>query len=326
MNKQRFIKILQDYHNIPGEDRNKLHELAKNYPYSQIIHTLVAKANHDAKTDIAEQTLHYAAFYATDRHILKEVIQERPSIPISTSVEAHAPIAETTHATAAETVSNHYITVAPEAYDQGSDKIRDAVLSDLESLKKSKASYMQWLEEDSPPAQVKKEPAKKAAKSVEKQKKSPVKKSLDSTKLKVKEAKTSAKEAKNTTEKKKEKTPKTKKSSKDKVEKEPDAAVAEQTKGRKPKKIAHDEQKAIIENFISKEPSITAKPLKSSDNQPDLSESSTAFNEDLVSENLAQILVNQGKKSKAVDIYKKLIWKFPQKKAYFASRIEELQK
>ncbi|GAA0894258.1 hypothetical protein GCM10009122_39390 [Fulvivirga kasyanovii] len=324
MNKQRFIKILQDYHNIPGEDRNKLHELAKNYPYSQIIHTLVAKANHDAKTDIAEQTLHYAAFYATDRHILKEVIQERPSALVSTPAEVHEPIAESTPV-ATEAASQHYITVAPEAYDQSSDQIRDAVLSDLESLKKSKASYMQWLEEDTPPAKVKKEPAKakKASKSVEKEKKSPVKKSQSNVKPKVKESKTSAKEVKTTAEKKKEKTPKTKK---DKVEKEPDAAVSTQPKGRKPKKIAHDEQKAIIENFISKEPSITAKPLKSSDNQPDLSEASTSFNEDLVSENLAQILVNQGKKSKAIDIYKKLIWKFPQKKAYFASRIEELQK
>jgi len=43
-----------------------------------------------------------------------------------------------------------------------------------------------------------------------------------------------------------------------------------------------------------------------------------------VSENLAQILLSQGKKQKAIEIYKKLIWKFPQKKAYFAARIEEL--
>jgi len=49
------------------------------------------------------------------------------------------------------------------------------------------------------------------------------------------------------------------------------------------------------------------------------------FGEGLVSENLAKIMIKQGKKSKAVDIYKKLIWKYPQKKAYFASQIESIK-
>lgn len=311
LNKQRFIKILKDYHNIPDEDRNKLHDLAKNYPYSQIIHTLVAKANHDAKTEIADQTLHYAAFYASDRHTLKEIIQEKPipsSIPVTLQEE-----------TQAEATSNHHITVSPDVYDQGADNIRSAVLSDLESLRKSKASYMQWLEDDTS-EKPQKEPVK-----ADVVRKSAAKKS--STTAKKKEAKASIKEAKTPKEKKKSETSRTKKKApKEKAEKEPDATIPKKVKSVKPNKVAHDEQKEIIEKFISKEPSITAKPLKSSENQPDLSETSTSFNEDLVSENLAQILVNQGKKSKAIDIYKKLIWKFPQKKAYFASRIEELQK
>lgn len=48
--------------------------------------------------------------------------------------------------------------------------------------------------------------------------------------------------------------------------------------------------------------------------------------DDLVTENLAAILVRQGKKDKAVEVYKKLILKIPEKKAYFATQIEELQK
>ena len=49
------------------------------------------------------------------------------------------------------------------------------------------------------------------------------------------------------------------------------------------------------------------------------------FGDQLVSENLAKILAKQGKTEKAIDIYKKLVWKFPQKKAYFASQIESLK-
>ena len=58
----------------------------------------------------------------------------------------------------------------------------------------------------------------------------------------------------------------------------------------------------------------------------DLSLPSVKFRDDIISENLACIMVKQGKHEKAIDIYKKLIWKFPQKKTYFASQIEELKK
>ena len=41
---------------------------------------------------------------------------------------------------------------------------------------------------------------------------------------------------------------------------------------------------------------------------------------------LALILIKQGKKEKAIEVLKKLIWKFPQKKTYFAAQIEDLKK
>ena len=37
-------------------------------------------------------------------------------------------------------------------------------------------------------------------------------------------------------------------------------------------------------------------------------------------------IIKQGKKDKAIEVLKKLIWKFPQKKAYFAAQIEDLKK
>ena len=90
-----------------------------------------------------------------------------------------------------------------------------------------------------------------------------------------------------------------------------------------------NQQTEIIEEFIKKDPSITKPtPGKTQENvaQEDLSLKSIEIKEDLISENLAIIMEKQGKIQKAKDIYKKLIWKFPQKKAYFASRIEELER
>ena len=58
----------------------------------------------------------------------------------------------------------------------------------------------------------------------------------------------------------------------------------------------------------------------------DLTEKSTHFADNVISETLVEILIKQGKKTKAIEVLKKLIWKFPQKKAYFAAQIEELKK
>ena len=86
------------------------------------------------------------------------------------------------------------------------------------------------------------------------------------------------------------------------------------------------EQQEIIDKFIKKEPSIKRKKAEEPvENSSDLSKSSVSFGNDLVSENLAKVMIKQGKINKAIDIYKKLIWKFPQKKAYFASQIESLK-
>jgi len=53
---------------------------------------------------------------------------------------------------------------------------------------------------------------------------------------------------------------------------------------------------------------------------------SIAKEEDLASESLAEILIKQGKYGKAIDMYRKLSLRNPQKNAYFARKIEALQK
>ena len=88
--------------------------------------------------------------------------------------------------------------------------------------------------------------------------------------------------------------------------------------------IKQKEQIEIIDQFIKTQPSIKANTKPAADTK-DLSESSLSHNDRFVSETLVEILMKQGKKEKAVEVLKKLIWKFPQKKAYFAARIEELR-
>lgn len=88
------------------------------------------------------------------------------------------------------------------------------------------------------------------------------------------------------------------------------------------------EQMRLINKFIKKGPRLSRMKTDQEDmpeQRDDLSIPKLLIGEDLVSENLALILKKQGKKEKAIDIYKKLIWQYPEKKAYFADRIEELK-
>ena len=94
-----------------------------------------------------------------------------------------------------------------------------------------------------------------------------------------------------------------------------------------PEGLHQKEQHEIIEEFIKTQPSIKGRVSSASAaSQNDLTEKNEVYNENIISETLAQILIKQGKKDKAIDILKKLIWKFPQKKAYFAAQIEDLKK
>lgn len=98
------------------------------------------------------------------------------------------------------------------------------------------------------------------------------------------------------------------------------------------KKIAPENEKTkeqieIIDQFIKAQPSITAKSRAEMASAGDLTEIKTGeFADNVISETLVEILIRQGKKEKAIEVLKKLIWKFPQKKTYFAAQIEDLKK
>lgn len=84
----------------------------------------------------------------------------------------------------------------------------------------------------------------------------------------------------------------------------------------------------IIQDFIQKDVQFKPQSLPAmpdEDFHRDLTQESTAFHDDLVTENLAQMLVKQGKLERASAIYAQLLLKFPEKKAYFARLIEELK-
>lgn len=86
-----------------------------------------------------------------------------------------------------------------------------------------------------------------------------------------------------------------------------------------------DTQHELIDKFIQSSPRIV--PAKTEFYSPvNMARLSVVEHEDIVSETLAKIYLQQGNHSKAISIYEKLILFYPEKKLYFATRISEIER
>lgn len=82
-----------------------------------------------------------------------------------------------------------------------------------------------------------------------------------------------------------------------------------------------EENNKLIDDFVKTEPRLDRK--KKMDISGDAAEESTKEKATVVTELMANIYINQGYYDKAIGVFEKLILKYPEKKDYFASKIEE---
>lgn len=272
VNKQKFNTYLRKPEKLTSEELNSLSNLSEQYPYSQVLHTLVAKAYIVSGSKKAKDKLNYAAIYATDRAILKNFLNPNNGKPSNTSPSTKKIITKekdkTKHAhqikhprtiqtlPKSNTNSNHELEM---------EKLRADIMLNLDELVylKEKVNFKDFENHEIPSSE-----------------------------------QTNMLEEINT-------------------------YPVENSEKNNPNQ---DEQFQIIETFIKLDSPIKPSGKQKEGEQNDLTEKNENFHDDLISENLAVILTGQGKITRAIEIYKKLIWKYPQKKAYFAAQIESLEK
>ncbi len=278
MNPQKFYWFVQNYSSLLQEDANKLFELDREYPYSQVIRHLVARVTQDLNLPGKDEALRQSAIFATDRTVLKSIMTAprvaRP-MPISEEVLIEHP----TPPLEAQPSRPKMIEVEyplPDSPAHSTD-IYEEVERDLDQLHKSMHRFEEVVDQLEHGAQ--QLSIGSAIPSIEK--------------VDIKETEL-IEQIKNT---------------KQQIKSED---------------IEHNEQTEIIDQFIKTQPTINK--LKPVAEVEDLTEKVELQEANIVSETLVEILLKQGKTEKAIEMLKKLIWKFPQKKAYFATRIEELKK
>lgn len=320
MESERINFLLNNPTEFKSDDIFLLEQEIDKYPYAQILHILLAKIKHQENSDDKNKKLTLAAIYSSDRSILKRAILENGYLE---NYEEIVPFQDL-QKFELEDAQDEIIGIYDKDGENESATIFDEVLKNLEKLKSLRRQF-QFLEINDQPEQLKSEYSSSVNENeIEK-------KSVVSEKLGKKE----------TSKKSKKKIESNKRKLDEILEKDQilDSQVnlyllkeIEEKKAAQKKEETEKllSQSKIIEKFIEKQPSIGSvkKELERSQDEinKDLSEKSTKFGDDLISENLAIILLKQGKRERAIDIYKKLIWKLPQKKAYFAARIEEIKK
>lgn len=304
MDKNQLVSLLNHFSGSTADEAVEVNALAGNYPYSQLLEALAARVSKDHQLKDHQVTLQRAAVYSTDRSVLKQIMT-----------------AVTEVSQADEGVAQESLQQEPVLSQKGPSQIptntdyADEVIHDLERLQELKHNFEALFDQDGVALPV----VKPAITKPEKEKKISKKERIIQMAREL-EKNSEAPAATDSIPAKK----KAKKST------ELDPIVSEIKATRKkvqPESEKTKEQIEIIDQFIKTKPHLVPSAATAEEN-PDLASTlkSGEFGDHIVSETLAEILIRQGKKDKAIEVYKKLIWKFPQKKAYFAAQIEDLRK
>jgi hypothetical protein len=300
MDKVTFDKLVASHAEISAREAAQLEELLASFPYCQIAHLLLAKESHDKNSMLFPQKLRKAATYALDRKVLHGLIHKREG-PSSASNKKTAANSEVQKKTIIEST--------PPLNSSENIALLTELENNLKLLREQKRNYsppkknmeVNSLNDPSQPIN---------SKSISDGENQPVLGSFSWPNLFVGESQLGA-----------ELTPATSSS-----QAEIDLLLSYLDGQNRKAPTLFNSQDSVIDKFIENEPKISrASGLALHESAIDLSKPSSELNIEITTENFAQILVKQNKLEKAKEVYRKLMLKYPDKSAYFAGKLNELE-
>jgi hypothetical protein len=334
VNKQTFINLIKDPTQISAQHIHGLEEVAVNFPFCQIAHMLIAKGSNDYGSMHAEMKLKKAVAYAIERKKLRELLYKKVSKEKSLE-EKNA------HESKRAFIENKI------------PQITKDNLPSEEKLIKDKKKFYESLEENLKLLHLLKSGVGKSDEEPKEEKENlapeeiPVEKIVVADKIQVEETRvepplsaTKAEAYKPQENEGAERDLATFSSRLEDVFLEEAGIILEKPSetdlmldylkflNQNKANLLKDKKKQdeIIERFIKEDPTIPLlKPNALPQDQEDLASNSSKINKTPASENFAKILLLQGKKDKAIEIYEQLMLKYPEKSVYFASQIEKIK-
>lgn len=301
MNPLQLLESIQRIHQPSREELVRLVKLHKAFPYFQIPKVLLAKYEFEKPSDDKNDMLHHAAITSPDRAWLKQLVENKEVID-KIIVQFNPRLQKAIEAKGPQNPNNLIDDLDDKLVPEPSKKPNHAERNIL--LKKLGEDLIQ---------------AKKINTSQESKKEGNQESSLQKEEI--------PKEAESTKQTDKlveseDPAPKRKKKARG-------DELIESIKRRDKVEIQDEKKKEqidIIKAFSKREIKLaTLKEIETQKKQDDLSEKSTKLNPALITESYANLLLKQGKKQKAKEIYKKLMVKFPDKNTYFADLIKEIE-
>lgn len=315
IDKNKFVESLQNLNAVTSTEANDLCLLKETFPYSQVLQVVAARLSKDHHLPSEKQDLQLAAVYSADRSVLKEVMSKTFEVWPSSHQLTGQNLSETP-----ESISVHQDSLSSKPAFEGD--LADKVMRDLRKLNISRHNFETMMDEGAQSEMSLKDVNTSENKTEEKKKERRLPPGRKPGNVKAHRIVELAKSLDSENE-----LNGTPNDDDSKIE-----DIVESIKISK-KKITPEsdiqrEQIKIIDHFIKAQPNIShAKKKTDGLAVDDLNNiKSGEFGENVISETLVDILIQQGKKDKAIEVLKKLIWKFPQKKSYFAAQIEDLKK
>ena len=307
---------LQHPRDISSDTVAEMEATVVKYPYFQLLRTLIAKAKHDQQTPDAYAALGTAAVYAPDRRRLRQVFYDEYTLEalateappsatndtVTAEEEPAPPVPESASEPAGEVsgVSEPVRMEPPEEEPEAEARPDDVSASEGTAERKETSSALAEEPAEEDEASALREELTQTLQILEGSKEQ----LPDSIDVKAEDRGAPPDESTETAH--------------SSLLDQPEPSAPS------PSRSGASMQQDIIDRFVRANPSISRDPTLEPKNDTDLSARSTELQEGLVTENLAEIMLKQGKTDKAIDIYQKLILKYPDKKTYFAQKIDQL--